>query len=92
MTITNARLVGVKHWPDKEGHRYLVFLYKATEFTGTLHSTEEGEVRWVKKSALPQMNLAYDLLEILKVMDNPELSEFFYTQKGSDGDWDRNFR
>ncbi|HEP1806459.1 TPA: 8-oxo-dGTP diphosphatase [Streptococcus suis] len=92
LTITNARLVGVKHWPDKEGHRYLVFLYKATEFTGTLHSMEEGEVRWVKKSELPQMNLAYDLLEILKVMDNPELSEFFYTQKGSDGDWDRNFR
>ncbi|HEP1818389.1 TPA: 8-oxo-dGTP diphosphatase [Streptococcus suis] len=92
LTVTNARLVGIKHWPDKEGHRYLVFLYKATEFSGTLHSTEEGEVRWVKKSDLPQMNLAYDLLEILKVMDNPELSEFFYTQKGSDGEWDKNFR
>ncbi|MGO0106417.1 hypothetical protein ACTJ5T_04905 [Streptococcus suis] len=49
-------------------------------------------MRWVKKSALPQMNLVYDLLEILKVMDNPELSEFFYTQKGSDGEWDKNFR
>lgn len=92
LSIQNARLVGVKHWPDKEGHRYIVFLYKATEFSGTVRSTEEGEVRWVKKSDLPQMELAYDLLEILKVMDNPDLSEFFYMQKDSDGEWVRNFR
>ncbi len=26
LTIGNARLVGIKHWPDKEGHRYIVFL------------------------------------------------------------------
>lgn len=92
LTITNARLVGIKHWPDKEGHRYLVFLYKATNFSGTLRSTEEGEVRWVKKIDLPKMDLAYDLLEILKVMDDEEISEFFYTKKDSDGEWDRNFR
>lgn len=70
----------------------MVFLYKATEFTGTLQSTEEGEVRWVKKTDLPQMDLAYDLLEILKVMDDPDLSEFFYTRKNDDGEWDKNFR
>lgn len=92
LTITNARLVGIKHWPDKEGQRYLVFLYKATNFSGTLRSTEEGEVRWVKKIDLPKMELAYDLLEILKVMDDEDISEFFYTKKDSDGEWDRNFR
>lgn len=92
MTITKACLVGIKHWPDKDGHRYLVFLYKATNFSGTLRSTEEGEVRWVKKDDLPKMDLAYDLLEILKVMDDPELSEFFYTEKDSEGEWDKNFR
>ncbi|HFR3748476.1 TPA: 8-oxo-dGTP diphosphatase [Streptococcus suis] len=92
LTIQNPQLVGTKHWPDKEGHRYIVFLYKATAFTGQLLSTEEGEVRWVKKSDLPQMDLAYDLLEILKVMDDPNLSEFFYTRKDQDGEWDRNYR
>ncbi|MHC3547175.1 NUDIX hydrolase N-terminal domain-containing protein [Streptococcus suis] len=92
LTIANARLVGIKHWPDKEGYRYIVFLYKATEFTGTIRSTEEGEVRWVEKSDLSQMDLAYDLLEILKVMDEPDLSEFFYTRKNDDGEWDKNFR
>lgn len=92
MTITKAHLVGIKHWPDQDGHRYLVFLYKSTNFSGTLRSTEEGEVRWVKKDDLPKMDLAYDLLEILKVMDDPELSEFFYTEKDSEGEWDKNFR
>ena len=92
LTISNPRLVGTKHWPDKEGHRYIVFLYKATEFSGTIHSTEEGEVRWVKKSELSQLELAYDLLEIVKVMDDQTLSEFFYTKKDQTGEWDRNFR
>ncbi|MCG9861863.1 hypothetical protein MDL93_06550 [Streptococcus suis] len=49
-------------------------------------------MRWVEKSELPQMDLAYDLLEILKVMDEPDLSEFFYTRKNDDGEWDKNFR
>lgn len=92
LTIHKAQLVGIKHWPDQEGDRYLVFLYKAIDYSGQIRSTDEGEVRWVKKSELPQLDLAYDLLEVLKVMDSPELSEFFYTQKGEDGDWDRNFR
>ncbi|MGT2716214.1 8-oxo-dGTP diphosphatase [Streptococcus respiraculi] len=92
LTIENPQLVGIKHWPDKDGHRYLVFLYKATCFSGQLQSSVEGEVFWLPKVDLPQMDLAYDLLEILKVMDDPSLSEFFYTQKGADGEWDRNFR
>ncbi len=92
LTIKKAQLVGTKHWPDAEGHRYIVFLYKATEFSGQIHSTEEGEVCWVKKTDLAGMDLAYDLLEVLKVMDDPDLSEFFYRKKDSQGEWDKYFR
>lgn len=92
LTIKNARLVGIKHWPDKDGHRYIVFLYKATEFSGELRSTEEGEVSWVKKTELSQMDLAYDLLEILKVMDDPHLSEFFYEKHDEETEWSKHFR
>ncbi|MBF0786622.1 MULTISPECIES: 8-oxo-dGTP diphosphatase [unclassified Streptococcus] len=92
LSIECPRLVGLKHWPDKDGHRYLVFLYKATSFSGQLQSSEEGEVFWCPKTDLPQMELAYDLLEVLKVMDDPILSEFFYTHKGLNGEWDKNFR
>ena len=49
LTITNPKLVAVKDWPQDEGGRYIVFCYKATEFTGQLRSSEEGEVYWVEK-------------------------------------------
>lgn len=92
LTLHKAQLVGIKHWPDKDGHRYMVLLYRSTDFSGEVRSSEEGEVVWVKKAELGQMDLAYDLLEVLKVMDRPDLSEFFYTKKSSDGEWDKNFR
>ncbi|MGT2950765.1 NUDIX hydrolase [Streptococcus cuniculi] len=92
LTIEHPQLVGLKHWPDKEGHRYIVFLYKATTFSGQLQSSDEGEVFWLPKSDLPQMELAYDLLEVLKVMDDPTLSEFFYRKKDEEGEWDKHFR
>ncbi|MER0122284.1 8-oxo-dGTP diphosphatase [Streptococcus sp. ZJ93] len=91
LTIENPQLVGLKHWPDKDGHRYIVFLYKATRFSGQLRSSEEGEVFWLPKAELAQMDLAYDLLEVLKIMDNPSLSEFFYTKKDENGEWDKHF-
>ena len=49
LTITNPKLVAVKDWPLDDGGRYIVFCYKATEFTGQLRSSDEGEVSWVEK-------------------------------------------
>ncbi|MTB64700.1 NUDIX domain-containing protein [Streptococcus sp. zg-86] len=92
LTIKHPQLVGLKHWPDKDGHRYIVFLYKAKHFSGQLQSSDEGQVFWLPKAELSQMDLAYDLLEVLKVMDDPSLSEFFYTQKDENGEWDKHFR
>ncbi|MBF0777811.1 8-oxo-dGTP diphosphatase [Streptococcus cuniculi] len=92
LTIEHPQLVGIKHWPDKEGHRYIVFLYKVTTFSGQLRSSDEGEVFWLPKSDLPLLELAYDLLEVLKVMDDPTLSEFFYRKKDEEGGWDKHFR
>ncbi|MBF0819846.1 8-oxo-dGTP diphosphatase [Streptococcus acidominimus] len=92
LTIEAPSLVGIKHWPDKDGHRYMVFLYKAIHFSGQLQSSAEGEVFWLPKADLAHKELAYDLLEVLKVMDDPVLSEFFYTHEGTDGKWDKHFR
>lgn len=92
LTIRNPQLAGLKHWPDKDGHRYMVFLYKATDFSGELRSSEEGEVFWVSRDDLPTLDLAYDLLEIIKVMDDSSLSEFFYTPSSTDEKWEKHFR
>lgn len=90
LTIRNPKLVGVKHFHTVEGIRYLVFLYKTRDFEGQLKSSEEGEVRWVDRQDLPQMTLAYDLEQLLRVFDEEDLSEFFYAQR-LDNDFIREF-
>ena len=88
LTITNPKLVAVKDWPQDEGGRYIVFCYKATEFTGQLRSSEEGEVSWVEKDQLDQLDLSYDMLPLLEVMEDPDLSEYYY-RKRTDDDWEK---
>ena len=41
LEITNPRLVGVKQFPIENG-RYVVLLFKATEWLGNVVSSEEG--------------------------------------------------
>lgn len=84
LTIANPSLVGMKHWHTKEGIRYLVFLYRTHEFEGEIRSSEEGEVRWIAREELPYINLAYDLLNLLRVFEEDELSELFYSERLQD--------
>lgn len=88
LTIAAPKLVAVKDWEPDEGGRYIVFCYKATEFTGQLRSSEEGEVSWVEKDQLEKLDLSYDMLPLLEVMEDPDLSEFYY-RKPTDDDWER---
>ncbi len=84
LTIKNPHLVGMKHWYTKEDDRYLVFLYRTNEFTGEIHSTEEGEIKWVARKDFAQMDLAYDMLNLLRVFEEEELSELFYRERLED--------
>ena len=88
LTIADPKLVAVKDWEPDEGGRYIVFCYKATEFTGQLRSSEEGEVSWVEKNQLEKLDLSYDMLPLLEVMEDPDLSEFYY-RKRTDDDWEK---
>ena len=88
LTIFNPRLVAVKNWHLEDGIRYIVFCYKATEFTGQLRSSDEGEVSWVEKDQLEKLDLSYDMLPLLEVMEDPDLSEFYY-RKRTDDDWEK---
>lgn len=84
LTIRNPKLVGMKHWHTKEGIRYLVFLYRTADFSGQLRSSDEGEVKWVKRSELAKMDLAYDMLNLLRIFDEDDLSELFYAERLED--------
>ena len=49
---------------------------------------EEGEVYWVEKDQLEKLDLSYDMLPLLEVMEDPDLSEFYY-RKRTDDDWEK---
>lgn len=66
LTISSPKLCGVKNC-ILDGYRYVVFLYKTDSFSGTLKSSEEGEVFWINKDNLLNMNLARDMDEMYKV-------------------------
>lgn len=77
LTILRPQLCGVKQFPI-DGGRYVVFLFKTDEFTGELHSSEEGIMEWINRSRLSELNLVEDFRELLDVMERDDLTEFQY--------------
>lgn len=77
LTILNPKLCGVKQFPIENG-RYIVFLFSATEFEGELVSSEEGEICWVDKKAISNLDTVEDFDQMLEVMLNENLTEFQY--------------
>ena len=81
LDIKNPKLAGVKQFPIKDG-RYIVFLFKTNEFTGTVASSDEGQMEWVDINKLSEYETVDDLEELLEVINNPELTEFQYLVEG----------
>ena len=83
LTVKNLRLCGIKQFPIENG-RYLVFLFKTNSFEGKLTSSEEGTVEWVHRKDLPNLNTVSDFMDMLKVFDREDLTEFQYVVNGDD--------
>ena len=79
LTILDPLLCGVKQFTS-EGRRYVVFFFKATCFTGELRDSEEGRVYWLPRAELPRQRLAEDMMDMVRVFEEPDLSEFYYYQ------------
>lgn len=83
LTVRNPRLCGVKQFPTKEG-RYIVFLFRADQFEGEVVSSEEGEMHWIEKTKLSDVNLVEDFDQLLQVMLDDGLNEFQYVIKNDE--------
>ncbi len=83
LTVINPVLAGVKQFPIENG-RYVVLLFKATEWTGELASSDEGQMEWIEYGKLSEVNTVDDLEDLLKVINSPELTEFQYLVSGDD--------
>ncbi|MCM1065934.1 MAG: 8-oxo-dGTP diphosphatase [Eubacterium sp.] len=84
-TLEDPLLCGVKQFQREDGSRYVILLYKAYRFHGELHSSEEGDVFWVKRSELPRFDLAHDMLAMLPLFEDDSKSEFYYYEDC--GEW-----
>ena len=84
LNIINPKLVGIKQFPITDG-RYIVLLFKTTEFDGTVTSSDEGEMEWIDIDELPEINVVEDFHDLLKVLQDPGINEFQYTIE--DGEW-----
>jgi 8-oxo-dGTP diphosphatase len=85
LTIASPRLCGVKDWINEDGSRYMVLLYRAERFEGTLCSSEEGEVFWAGLDTLQKRPLAEGMERMLKVFLEEDISEQFFICQ--DGKW-----
>lgn len=80
-------MVGVKHFQTRgDKIRYLVFLYKTSDFSGTLTSSEEGEVKWVSCQDLldGKIDLADSMDEMFPIFFDQTSSELFYERNDND--------
>lgn len=79
--IKQPVLCGTKQFQTNQDERYVVLLYKTNSFSGELKSSDEGEVFWIDKAALPDYPLAHDFMEMYKVFVDERISEFYYNQR-----------
>jgi len=78
LTVHAPRLCGIKQFQTDADERYIVLLFKTDRFSGTLRSSEEGEMVWVERDALDAYPLVEDFRELLSVFDRDDLTEFQY--------------
>lgn len=85
LTVEDPVLCGTKQFQTDSGARYVVFFYKASKYHGTLRSSDEGKVFWLPRKELANQALSIDMMEMVRVMESDDLSEFYYEK--IDGKW-----
>lgn len=82
--IESPKLCGVKQFQTKDDARYVIFLYKANQFHGSLCSSVEGRVFWIDRAKMQNYKLAHDMIAMMDLFEKEEKSEFYYFNNGSE--------
>lgn len=77
LTIRYPKLCGIKDWMENNV-RYVVLFYKTEHFEGELQSSSEGEVWWEEFENLSNLKLSLDMMDMVRVFKEDNLSEFHY--------------
>lgn len=89
LNIDKVELCGVKDWYDyKDNKRYIVFLFKTQTFSGELiKNGVEGDVFWVDRDSVYDLNLASGFDKMLDVMFSNALNEYFISRTFDQDHW-----
>ena len=81
LEIFSPRLCGMVEWEHEHTHdRSIVFLFSVDRFQGELiGETHEGKVFWILENQLPQMKLAPNMLDYLKIFRDDSVNEAYST-------------
>ena len=82
LTIRNPKLIGSKSWMQKDGSRYLVLLYIATEYEGELRSSEEGDISWMTIEEMRAGKMVEGMELYFRVYLDRDVSEIWYVPDG----------
>lgn len=75
LTIEAPQLCGLKQFPEDDGTRYIVMLYKTNRFSGELRSSDEGKVFWIRRSDLTRYQLPVNFDQMIRVFEEDEIGE-----------------
>ena len=84
LTIEHPRLCGLKQFPEEDGTRYIVMLYKANRFSGELRSSREGNVFWIKRGELENYPLPESFDQLIRVFEDDSLGEQYVRWDGDE--------
>ncbi len=55
----------------------MLFLYKTSEFCGSLKSSEEGFVYWISLEEFKKKELAVGMEYVLQILESPQINECY---------------
>lgn len=84
LRVIHPVLCGLKQFYTQEGARYVVLLYRADAYEGTLTSSAEGEVFWVPRSSLEHCPLVRRFADMLPVFEDDSIGELCYLPRGEE--------
>lgn len=90
LEVDDLSLCGIKDWMREDGARYVVLLYRAGSFSGTLTSSDEGEVCWVPRASLEELVTAGGFLDMVRLIETDGITEQYF--KIENGEWTWEFR
>ena len=71
----------MKNWIDEDGTRYIVFLFKAEKYSGTLTSSSEGQVFWAEIDEVLNLPWIWGMDKLMRIFVEGEGSELFMNAK-----------